>query len=53
MTGEVYNMQKLENFSGTYVIGEAGVSLVKGASAEEELWSSNDNDVKLHPALGQ
>jgi hypothetical protein len=44
-TGEVSNLNKLEDFSGNYAAGEAGIALAGGQS---EVVMKNENGVVLH-----
>ena len=45
VTGNVYHLDKLKDFPGTYIEFEVGASVVKGAG---ELWLKNDKGVTLH-----
>jgi hypothetical protein len=45
LTGNVYNLNKVEDFAGTYFEAEAGVTVVKGAGGS---WMKNDKGVSIH-----
>jgi hypothetical protein len=45
VTGEVYHLNDVADFSGKYVSAEAGAALVKGLQGE---WMANEKGVKLH-----
>jgi len=45
LTGNVYNLNKLEDFQGTYVEADAAVTVVKGAGGT---WMKNERGVSIH-----
>ena len=45
VTGDVYHLNKVKDFSGTYIELEAGATLVKGSGG---LWMKNGKGVTLH-----
>jgi hypothetical protein len=45
MSGEVYNLNKLEDFAGTYDESVAGISAIVGGGG---IWIANDKGVKMH-----
>jgi uncharacterized protein (DUF2147 family) len=44
--GEVYDLNKLEDFNGSFVAATAAYAI--GKKGEGDLWLRNDNGVKLH-----
>lgn len=45
LTGDVYKLNNLADFSGTYFVAEAGITVVKGAGG---FWLKNTKGVTLH-----
>ena len=45
MTGEVYNLDDIKDFAGTYFTAEAGIAVVKGAGGS---WMKNSKGVVMH-----
>ena len=45
VTGDVYHLNNIEDFSGTYFKAEAGATLVKGRTGT---WVKNDKGVSIH-----
>jgi hypothetical protein len=45
MTGNVYNLNKLEDFAGTYFEADAAATVVKGAGGT---WMKNSKGVSIH-----
>jgi hypothetical protein len=45
MSGEVYNLTKVDDFPGLYLAAEAGADMDKGAG---EIWLKNDKGVRMH-----
>jgi len=45
MSGEVYNLNKLEDFAGTYSESVAGISAIVGGGG---VWIQNEKGVKMH-----
>jgi len=45
VTGEVYHLAQVEDFSGMYLEFEAGATFVEGGTG---MWLKNDKDVILH-----
>ena len=45
LTGDVYHLNDIKDFSGTYFAAEAGITVVKGVGG---FWLKNSNGVTLH-----
>lgn len=45
LTGDVYKLNDIKDFSGTYFVAEAGLTVVKGVGG---FWLKNNNGVTLH-----
>jgi len=45
MSGEIYGLQKLEDFAGSYKESTAGMSVIVGSGG---VWLENDKGVKMH-----
>ena len=45
LTGDVYKLNNVADFAGTYFVAEAGITVVKGVGG---FWFKNDKGVTLH-----
>lgn len=45
LTGNVYNLKKVEDFAGVYFEADAAITVVKGAGGT---WMKNDKGVSIH-----
>ena len=45
LTGDVYKLNKVADFAGTYFVAEAGITVVKGVGG---FWFKNSKGVTLH-----